>query len=71
MEKEENKCSAIFKDILNAAGLTLLAVAVGAFAGAVDALFGRVLTYIGVFRDANLYYTVPFCRLQAFDTICS
>ncbi len=63
MEKEENKCSAIFKDILNAAGLTLLAVAVGAFAGAVDALFGRVLTYIGVFRDANLYYTVPFLPL--------
>lgn len=47
-------------DVKNTLILILAAIPTGIAVGAVDAVFGRVLLYIGEVRDAHVFWLVPF-----------
>ena len=45
------------------------ALGIGALAGAVDALFGRVLLWITAFRDAHVWMLAPFLALAGLAIV--
>lgn len=50
----------MLKDYKNVIIIGAISIVIGVFIGAIDALFGIVLLEITKFRDAHVYYLIPF-----------